>query len=121
VVAGTGFAKSALTLPLLRRLVQHYQLPVEQGRIVLRSNCGVPGLDRPESRMCVTGIHANPVVPNGDTIAGLKYIARRFVSDVARAERLPRRSFASRMGMQLSLASASADAIRHIRHSEQLA
>jgi hypothetical protein len=121
VVAGTGFAKSALTLPLLRRLVQHYQLPVEQGRIVLRSNCGVPGLDRPESRMCVTGIHANPVVPNGDTIAGLKYIARRFVSDVARAERLPRRSFASRMGMQLSLASASADAIRHVRHAEQLA
>jgi hypothetical protein len=121
VVAGTGFAKSALTLPLFRRLVQHYQLPVREGRVVLRSNCGVPGLDRPESRLSVMGIHANPVVPNGDTIAGLKYVARRFVADAARAERLKRRSFMSRLGMQLSLSSASAFAIRRVRRAEQLA
>jgi hypothetical protein len=121
VVAGTGFAKSTLTLPLFRRLVQHYQLPVREGRVVLRSNCGVPGLDRPESRLSVMGIHANPVIPNGDTIAGLKYIARRFVADVARAERLKRRSFMSRLGMQLSLSSASASAIRRVRRAEQLA
>jgi hypothetical protein len=121
VVAGTGFARSALTVPLLRRLVQLYQLPVEHGRMVLSPNCGVAGLDRPESRLAVMGIHADPVVPNGDTITGLKYVARRFVADVAGAERLPRRSFASRMSMQLALASASAEAIRQVRHVGHIA
>jgi hypothetical protein len=92
VVAGTGFQKSGLTLPLLRRLVQFYGLPLQEGRLLLRSNCGVPGLDQPDSRLCMMGIHANPVIPNGDTIAGLKYVARRFVADwmrqVRRAEQL---------------------------------
>ena len=35
------------TLPLLRRLIEHYELPVEDGRIKLQTNCGVPGLDQP--------------------------------------------------------------------------
>ncbi len=121
VVAGTGFQKSGLTLPLFRRLVEHYGLPVHQGRLVLRSNCGVPSLDQPASRLAVMGIHANPVVPNGDTIAGLKYVARRFVADCARAERLAYRSFPARLGMQLALASAAARAIRRVRREEQLA
>jgi hypothetical protein len=121
VVAGTGFQKSGLTLPLFRRLVEHYGLPVHQGRLVLRSNCGVPGLDQPASRLAVMGIHANPVVPNGDTIAGLKYVARRFVADCARAERLAYRSFPARLGMQLALASAAARAIGRVRREEQLA
>ena len=121
VVCPTGFSKSALTLPLLRRLVEHYGIPVEDGRIKLRSNCGLPGLDRPESRLCMMGINANNVIPHGDTIAGLKYIARRFVSDVARAERLRRRRLPSRLAMQLRLASRSSSAIRRTRASEQLA
>ena len=32
------------------------------------------------------GIHANTVITHGDTIAGLKYIGRRFVADCYRAE-----------------------------------
>jgi hypothetical protein len=121
VVAGTGFQKSGLTLPLLRRLVQFYGLPVQEGRLLLRSNCGVPGLDLPESRLGMMGIHANPVIPNGDTIAGLKYVARRFVADCARAERIRYRPFASRLRLQLSLASSSARAMREVRHAGQLA
>jgi hypothetical protein len=121
VVAGTGFQKSGLTLPLLRRLVQFYGLPLQDGRLLLRSNCGIPGLDQPASRLCMTGIHANPVVPNGDTIAGLKYVARRFVADCARAERIRYRPFASRMRLQLHLAGGSARAMRQVRHAEQLA
>ena len=31
VVAGTGFVKSVLTLPLLRRLVEFYDIPVDGG------------------------------------------------------------------------------------------
>jgi hypothetical protein len=121
VVAGTGFQKSALTIPLLRRLAQHYGLAVHEGRLVLRSNCGVPGLDRDDSRLALMGLQANTVVPNGDTIAGLKYVARRFVADCARAERLHYRDFGSRLRMQLSLAQSSATAIRRVRRMEQLA
>ncbi len=121
VVSPTGFNKSALTLPLLRRLVEHYGIPVEEGRIKLRTNCGVPGLDRSESRLCMMGINANNVVPHGDTIAGLKYIARRFVADVARAERVRPRRLPSRLALQLRLAARSSKAIRQTRATEQLA
>ena len=78
--------KSALALPLLRRLVEFYEIPVVDGRIRLKSNCGVPGLDQPDSRLCMMGLTANSVIPHGDTIAGLKYIGRRFVGDVYEAE-----------------------------------
>ena len=104
VCAGTGFVKSALALPLLRRLVEFYEIPVVDGRIRLKSNCGVPGLDQPDSRLCMMGLTANSVIPHGDTIAGLKYIGRRFVGDVYDADPPKKRPFPSRLGMQLSLA-----------------
>lgn len=121
VVCGTGFNKSALTVPLFRRMAEFYKVPVEGGRMKLRTNCGVPGLDRDDSRLCVMGIHANYVVPHGDTIAGLKYIARRFVADCARAEGLHKRGLASRIGMQMRLAGQASDAVKMSRRSEQLA
>ncbi len=121
VVAGTGFTKSVLSLPLLRRLVEHYDIPVEEGRMRLRSNCGVPGLDRDESRLCLMGLTANTVIPHGDTIAGLKYIGRRFVADCARAENLKYRRFPSRLGLQVSMARETAKAMRTVRRTEQLA
>jgi hypothetical protein len=121
IVAGTGFNKSALTLPLLRRLVEHYDIPVDNGRIKLRSNCGIPKLDSEESRLCMIGINANNVIPHGDTIAGLKYIGRRFVADCARAEELKQRSFFGKLGMQLSLSSDAAKEMRRVRTTAQLA
>jgi hypothetical protein len=125
VVAGTGFNKSALSVPLLRRLIEFYKVPVDGGRMMLQSNCGLPGLDRPDSRCGVMGIHANSVITHGDTIAGLKYIGRRFVADCYRAEksagRLRPRRFPSRLGLQLSLAREAVGAIRHVREVEQLA
>jgi hypothetical protein len=112
VVCGTGFTRSALAYPVVRRLVTDYGVPVADGRLVLRSNCGVPGLDRPDSRLCVMGLLANTVIPHGDTIAGLKYIARRFVADCSAAERLHRRRFFSRVRLQLSLAREASAAMR---------
>jgi hypothetical protein len=120
VVCGTGFVPSALAIPVIRRLVEHYRVPVDEGRLVLRSNCGVPGLDRDESRLCAMGLLANSVIPHGDTIAGLKYVARRFVADCADAERLRPRPLAGRLRMQLSLAGAAAVEIRRTRRSEQI-
>jgi hypothetical protein len=121
VVAGTGFVKSALALPLLRRLVEFYGIPVADGRIKLKVNCGVPGLDRDDSRLCMMGLTANSVIPHGDTIAGLKYIGRRFVADCYRADRPRPRRFPGRLGVQISLANDSAKAIKRARRTEQLA
>ena len=110
-----------MSLPLLRRLVQTYDVPVTRERIGLKTNCGVPPLDREDSRLCMMGLNANTVVPNGDTIAGLKYIARRFVGDVARAERLRQRSLPGRLAMQLGLARETVEAIRQVQRARQLA
>ena len=121
IVCGTGFVKSALSIPVLRRLAQTYDVPVERERIQIKTNCGVPPLDRDDSRLAMMGITANSVVPNGDTIAGLKYIARRFVGDAARAERLRYRPFPSRLSMQLDLARKTARALRQVSETEQLA
>ena len=107
--------KSAFSIPLLRRLAQTYGVPVHRERIVLKTNCGVPPLDREDSRLCMIGINANTVVPNGDTIAGLKYISRRFVGDCARAEGIKIRSFPARLGMQVRLARRTVKAIRRVR------
>jgi hypothetical protein len=121
IVCSTGFVKSAFSLPLLRRLAQTYGVPVHRERIVLKTNCGVPPLDRPDSRLAMIGINANTVVPNGDTIAGLKYISRRFVGDCVRAENLKVRSFPARLGMQVRLARHTIRELRKVRRTEQLA
>jgi len=121
VTAGTGFNKSVLTLPLIRRLVEFYKVPVVEGRLRLQTNCGIPGLDLPESRLCCMGLIANNVIPHGDTIAGLKFISRRFVADCARAEKLKKRPFTSRMSLQFSMGRDVAEALRTVSPTEQLA
>lgn len=121
IVLATGFSKQATALPLLRRLVQLYDVPLERGRVVLTTNCGVPPLDREDSRLCMLGFNGNTVVPNGDTISGLKYMARRFVGDAVRAERPRRRSFPSRLALQLRLARHTVAALRHVQKTKQLA
>jgi hypothetical protein len=121
IVAGTGFNKSVLTLPLLRRLIEFYKIPVVNGKMKLQTNCGVPGLDRPESRLCCNGLIANNVIPHADTIAGLKFISRRFVADCARAEKLRKRPFASRMALQFSMGRDVAAALRTVTPTQQLA
>jgi hypothetical protein len=106
---------------VIRRLCQTYNVPVEHEKMKLKTNCGVPPLDRPDSRLCAMGLISNTVVPNADTIAGLKYEARRFVGDCARAENLKGRAFPSRFSLQMKLARQSVKSIRQIRKTKQLA
>jgi hypothetical protein len=120
IVCGTGFNKSVLALPVIRRLIDDHKLQIRDGRLPLRSNCGVVPLDRDDSRLAVMGLLANAVIPHGDTIAGLKYVGRRFVADCVTAERLRQRPFPSRVALQLSLASHASHAIRQTRRSAQL-
>jgi hypothetical protein len=61
------------------------------------------------------------VITHGDTIAGLKYIGRRFVADCYAAEKPRPRRFPSRLALQLSLANETAKVLRHVRREEQLA
>ena len=80
-----------------------------------------PALDLAESRLCMIGIHANTVIPHGDTIAGLKYIARRFVADCARAERLRERRFFAQAAGADSAVPRRRHAVHTTRQTEQLA
>ncbi|MGE4427685.1 MAG: hypothetical protein AB7G37_14640 [Solirubrobacteraceae bacterium] len=121
IVAATGFDKNALAIPLLRRLIEHYDIPMVGPRMRLENDCGVPPLDHEDSRLMVMGLTANAVVPNGDTIHGLKYTARRFVADCARAEKLRQRSFPSRVRMQLHLTRRAAKAMQRVEKTTQLA
>jgi hypothetical protein len=121
IVAGTGFVKSALAIPVVRRLVQTYNVPVQGERLKLKNNTGIPPLDRPDSRLATMGLISNSVVPNADTIHGLKYEARRIVGDVYRAENIKARPFPSRFALQMKLARQSSKAIRQIRKTKQLA
>jgi hypothetical protein len=121
IVVGTGFVKSALALPVVRRLAQTYSVPVERERVKLKLNCGVPPLDREESRLAMMGLLSNTIVPNADTIAGLKYQARRFAGDCFRAEGIKPRSFPSRFGLQTSLARDVVKGIKKLQKTEQLA
>jgi hypothetical protein len=121
IVSATGFVKSALALPLVRRLAQTYDVPIDHDRVRLKMNCGVPPIDRPESRLAMMGLASNTIVPNADTIAGLKYQARRFAADCFRAEGIRPRSFASRFSMQTALAREVVDGIKRLNKTEQLA
>jgi hypothetical protein len=102
-------------------MIEFYNIPVSGGKIKLQTNCGVPGLDRPESRLCCMGLIANNVIPHGDTIAGLRFIGRRFVADCARAEKLRKRSFPSRLSLQYSMGRDVARALRTVTPTQQLA
>jgi hypothetical protein len=67
------------------------------------------------------GLVSNTIVPNADTIAGLKYQARRFVGDCFRAEGIKARPFPSRFSMQTSLARDVIKGIKKLDKTEQLA
>ena len=94
---------------------------VHEAVIGIRLEVEALGASREDSRLCMMGLTANNVIPHGDTIAGLKYIGRRFVADVARAENLRHRSFMGRLGMQISIARETATELRQVRSTKQLA
>ncbi len=43
VVCGTGFVRSSLAIPVIRRLVEQYNLPVEDGRSCCARTAASPG------------------------------------------------------------------------------
>ena len=112
ITSATGFDPDPAHVPLLARLIARYAPPRVGPRLALAPNCGVPGVDMPDSRLCVTGFHAVVAVPHADTLAGLKYVARRFAEDVMRAEGTPRRGPLGRVRAQAACVRAAVDELR---------
>lgn len=121
ISCATGFAKDQASVPILKRLIDRYNPPMVGPRIALNPQCGVPPLDRPDSRLAMIGIQANIVVPNGDTIAGLKYIARRFANDCRVAEGRRKRGFFERNRLHFACTRAAIRDIRALPETPQLA
>ena len=122
VCAGTGFVKSALALPLLRRLVEFYEIPV--GR---RAHPAQVQLRRAGARPArLAPVHDGPDRQHRDPA---RRHDRRASSTSGggssatstRPSPPKKRPFPSRLGMQLSLARDTAKAIRTVRRVEQLA
>ena len=102
--------------------MQTYDVPIQHERVRLKTNCGVPPLDREDSRLCMMGLNANTVVPERrhDRRPEVHRPALRRAT-VARAEDLRGRPFPSRLGMQMSLARETAKTVRRIEKTKQLA
>ncbi len=83
VIAATGFRRGFRNDPLLSRLVDEHELEVHDRWIVLAPDSTVPALTG-ERTLSIAGVAGQWAFPAGDTIAGAKYAARRFLEHVCR-------------------------------------
>lgn len=98
IVLATGFEVDARKHALVDTLCTRYGFAVEQGRIIADNNCTVPGIGTPQHMLAVAGGLAEWAIPFADTVAGMKYVARRLVATFG----LPR-SLGARINTTLQL------------------
>jgi hypothetical protein len=84
VIAATGFRRGFRNDPLLSRLVDEHALTVHDRWIVLAPDSTVPALTDEQRTLSIAGVAGQWAFPAGDTIAGGKYAARRFLERVCR-------------------------------------
>jgi cation diffusion facilitator CzcD-associated flavoprotein CzcO len=84
VIAATGFRRGFRNDPLLSRLVGEHGLEVHDRWIVLAPDSTVPALTDEGRTLSIAGVAGQWAFPAGDTIAGAKYAARRFLERVCR-------------------------------------
>jgi hypothetical protein len=84
VICATGFRQGFAQDPLLRRLVEEHGLEYEGRWIVLAPDSAVPALTHATRTLSVAGIAGQWAHPAADTLVGMKYAARRFLSRVVR-------------------------------------
>jgi cation diffusion facilitator CzcD-associated flavoprotein CzcO len=82
VICATGFLRGFEHDPLLRRLVEEHGLAAEGRWIVLAPDSTVPGLTDDRRTVALAGAPAQWAYPAADTLAGVKYAARRFLKRV---------------------------------------
>jgi hypothetical protein len=79
IVAATGFVSDVRAHPLIAQLADDYALPIERGRLLVNDDFTVSQLGAPDARVAVIGNLARWALPVGDTLMGMKYVARRLV------------------------------------------
>jgi hypothetical protein len=79
VVCATGFLRGYAHDPLLARLVVQHELPTADGLLVLNDDATVPGLTGDTRTLAVAGVHAQWAFPAADTLAGMRWVAHRFL------------------------------------------
>jgi cation diffusion facilitator CzcD-associated flavoprotein CzcO len=83
VICATGFERGFRHDPLLARLVEDHGLETVEGWIVLAPDSTVPALTDATRTLALAGVPAQWAFPAADTLAGMKYAARRFARRVA--------------------------------------
>ena len=73
IVCATGFVRGAAHEPLLASLPQHDEW------VELAPDATVPSLTDETRTLAVSGVHAQWAFPAADTLAGMRYVAHRFV------------------------------------------
>lgn len=84
VICATGFRRGFGHDPLLRRLVDEHGLATEGRWIVLAADSTVSPLTDVTRTLSIAGAAGQWAYPAADTLVGMKYAARRFVSRVVR-------------------------------------
>jgi hypothetical protein len=84
VICATGFRRGFAHDPLLARLVDDHGLETYDGRLVLADDATVPGLTGATRTLAVAGAQAQWAYPAADTLVGMKYVARRFLTRIGR-------------------------------------
>ena len=79
VICATGFRRGFEHDPLLARLVAEYDLETAGRWIVLAPDSTVPALTDERRTLALAGAQAQWAFPAADTLAGMKYAARRFL------------------------------------------
>jgi cation diffusion facilitator CzcD-associated flavoprotein CzcO len=82
VICATGFRRGFEHDALLRRLVEEHGLETEGRWIVLARDSTVPALTDATRTLSLAGAPAQWAYPAADTLAGMKYAARRFLRRV---------------------------------------
>jgi cation diffusion facilitator CzcD-associated flavoprotein CzcO len=84
IICATGFKRGFEHDPLLARLVDEHGLETAARWIVLASDSTVPALTDAHRTLALAGAPAQWAFPAADTLAGMKYAARRFLHRVRR-------------------------------------
>jgi len=82
VICATGFKRGFRHDPLLARLVDDHGLETAEDWIVLAADSTVPSLTDERRTLALAGVPAQWAFPAADTLAGMKYAARRFAAKV---------------------------------------
>jgi cation diffusion facilitator CzcD-associated flavoprotein CzcO len=82
LICATGFHRGFVHDELLRRLVADHGLETAGRWLVLDPDSTVPGLTDDARTLAISGVQAQWAYPAADTLAGMKYAARRFLRRV---------------------------------------